>query len=218
MGCCKNFENNLIRKDYENLSNTFNLSGLKKNNFKSDKISNSIPIDEETINSFYNSNSNSKSQLDKYKKFNILDNIKEVESEYKESSVNTRLLSREIISPQNKFKIIQKMIKNNFVNRKNKIKTLRRNRSLPKYKLVLSEDIFNKKLNEYNENNKNNINYKISLKKSKNISESEKDNIILRKITRDFSFKSIKHEKQSLKNYKRKNRNRKFGLMNEKSS
>ena len=218
MGCCKNFENNLIRKNYENLSNSFNLRGLKKNIFKSDKISNSIPIDEETINSFYNSNSNSKSQLDKYKKFNILDNIKEVESEYKESSVNTRLLSREIISPQNKFKIIQKMIKNNFVNRKNKIKTLRRNRSLPKYKLVLSEDIFNKKLNEYNENNKNNINYKISLKKSKNISESEKDNIILRKITRDFSFKSIKHEKQSLKNYKRKNRNRKFGLMNEKSS
>jgi hypothetical protein len=218
MGCCKNFENNLIRKDYENLSNSFNLNGLKKNNFKSDKISNSIPIDEETINSFYNSNSNSKRQLDKYKKFNILDNIKEVESEYKESSVNTRLLSREIISPQNKFKIIQKMIKNNFVNRKNKIKTLRRNRSLPKYKLVLSEDIFNKKLNEYNENNKNNINYKISLKKSKNISESEKDNIILRKITRDFSFKSIKHEKQSLKNYKRKNRNRKFGLMNETSS
>ena len=218
MGCCKNFENNLIRKNYENLSNSFNLRGLKKNNFKSDKISNSIPIDEETINSFYNSNSNSKRQLDKYKKFNILDNIKEVESEYKESSVNTRLLSREIISPQNKFKIIQKMIKNNFVNRKNKIKTLRRNRSLPKYKLVLSEDIFNKKLNEYNENNKNNKNniyYKISLK---NISESEKDNIILRKITRDFSFKSIKHEKQSLKNYKRKNRNRKFGLMNEKSS
>ena len=212
MGCCKNFENNLIRKNYENLSNSFNLRGLKKNNFKSDKISNSIPIDEETINSFYNSNSNSKRQLDKYKKFNILDNIKEVESEYKESSVNTRLLSREIISPQNKFKIIQKMIKNNFVNRKNKIKTLRRNRSLPKYKLVLSEDIFNKKLNEYNENNKNNKNniyYKISLK---NISESEKDNIILRKITRDFSFKSIKHEKQSLKNYKRKNRNRKFGL------
>ena len=167
MGCCKNFENNLIRKDHENLSNSFNLNGLKKNNFKSDKISNSIPIDEETINSFYNSNSNSKNQLDKYKKFNILDNIKEVESEYKESSVNTRLLSREIISPQNKFKIIQKMIKNNFVNRKNKIKTLRRNRSLPKYKLVLSEDIFNKKLNEYNENNKNNINYKISLKKVK---------------------------------------------------
>ena len=169
MGCCENFEN-LIRKDYENLSNSFNLKGLKQNKITNDEISNSISIDEETINSFYNTNPKSKNQLDKYKKSNILDKIKEVESEYKESSVNTRRLSKDVISPQNKVKIIQKMIKYNLVHRKNKIKTLRKNRSLPKHKVILSEDIFNKKLNEYNENNKNNnsINYNLTLKKSKN--------------------------------------------------
>ena len=142
MGCCENFEN-LIRKDYENLSNSFNLKGLKQNKITNDEISNSISIDEETINSFYNTNPKSKNQLDKYKKSNILDKIKEVESEYKESSVNTRRLSKDVISPQNKVKIIQKMIKYNLVHRKNKIKTLRKNRSLPKHKVILSEDIFN---------------------------------------------------------------------------
>lgn len=218
MGCCENFEN-LIRKDYENLSNSFNLKGLKKNKITNDEISNSISIDEETINSFYNTNPKSKNQLDKYKKSNILDKIKEVESEYKESSVNTRRLSKDVISPQNKVKIIQKMIKYNLVHGKNKIKTLRKNRSLPKHKVILSEDIFNKKLNEYNENNKNNdsINYNLTLKKSKNNNEIEKNNIILRKTTGDFSFKSVNHEKSSKKNDKRKNRNKKFGLLNESS-
>ena len=218
MGCCENFDN-LIRRDYENLSNSFNLNGLKKTKITNDEISNSISIDEETINSFYITNPKSKIQFDKYKKSNVLDKIKEVESEYKESSVNTRRLSKDMISPQNKVKIIQNMIKNNLVHGNNKIKTLRKNRSLPKCKVILSEDIFNKKLNEYNENNKINVSikYNLTLKKSKNNSETENNNIILRKTTGDFSFKAVNHEKSSFTNYKRKNRNKKIGFFNESS-
>ena len=124
-----------------------------------------------------------------------------------------------MISPQNKVKIIQNMIKNNLVHGNNKIKTLRKNRSLPKCKVILSEDIFNNKLNEYNENNKINVSikYNLTLKKSKNNSETDNNNIILRKTTGGFSFKGVNHEKSSFTNYKRKNRNKKIGLFNESS-
>jgi hypothetical protein len=93
--------------------------------------------------------------LDEYKNNKILDKINEVDSEYIESPINTRLISKEIIHSQNNIKAIHNFIKNRNDNLNlKKIKSLRKNRSLPEFKAILNKNIFYKKLNEYNENNK----------------------------------------------------------------
>ena len=169
MGCCENI-NNIFGNNNDNLSESFYLNGLKEINFENRKKNDSIHIDNNVMNSLLKSNKFSKIQLDGYKKYKILDKINEVDSEYKESSINTRLISKEIISPQNNVKIINKLKNKKDNDKLTKIKNFRKTRSLPEFKTILNEDIFYKKLNEYNENNKlhnNKINkdYHISLKK-----------------------------------------------------
>ena len=107
MGCCENI-NNIFGNNNDNLSESFYLNGLKEINFENRKKNDSIHIDNNVMNSLLKSNKFSKIQLDGYKKYKILDKINEVDSEYKESSINTRLISKEIISPQNNVKIINK--------------------------------------------------------------------------------------------------------------
>ena len=169
MGCCENI-NNIFGNNNDNLSESFYLNGLKEINFENRKKNDSIHIDNNVMNSLLKSNKFSKIQLDGYKKYKILDKINEVDSEYKESSINTRLISKEIISPQNNVKIINKLKNKKDNDKLTKIKNFRKTRSLPEFKTILNEDLFYKKLNEYNENNKlhnNKINkdYHISLKK-----------------------------------------------------
>ena len=169
MGCCENI-NNIFGNNNDNLSESFYLNGLKEINFENGKKHDSIHIDNNVMNSLLKSNKFSKIQLDGYKKYKILDKINEVDSEYKESSINTRLISKEIISPQNNVKIINKLKNKKDNDKLTKIKNFRKTRSLPEFKTILNEDLFYKKLNEYNENNKlhnNKINkdYHISLKK-----------------------------------------------------
>jgi hypothetical protein len=169
MGCCENI-NNIFGNNNDNLSESFYLNGLKEINFENRKKHDSIYIDNNVMNSLLKSNKFSKIQLDGYKKYKILDKINEVDSEYKESSINTRLISKEIVSPQNNVKIINKLKNKKDNDKLTKIKNFRKTRSLPEFKTILNEDLFYKKLNEYNENNKlhnNKINkdYHISLKK-----------------------------------------------------
>ena len=169
MGCCENI-NNIFGNNNDNLSESFYLNGLKEINFENGKKNDSIHIDNNVMNSLLKSNKFSKIQLDGYKKYKILDKINEVDSEYKESTINTRLISKEIVSPQNNVKIINKLKNKKDTDKLTKIKNFRKTRSLPEFKTILNEDLFYKKLNEYNENNKlhnNKINkdYHISLKK-----------------------------------------------------
>ena len=169
MGCCENI-NNIFGNNNDNSSESFYLNGLKEINFENRKKNDSIHIDNNVMNSLLKSNKFSKIQLDGYKKYKILDKINEVDSEYKESTINTRLISKEIVSPQNNVKIINKLKNKKDNDKLTKIKNFRKTRSLPEFKTILNEDLFYKKLNEYNENNKlhnNKINkdYHISLKK-----------------------------------------------------
>ena len=87
----------------------------------------------------------------------------------------------EFLDLKKKFKVIHDM---------GKIKSLRRNRSQPEFKIILSEENFNKKLNEYNNNN---INY------SRNDAEN---NLIFAKSLVNFSFKDNKFIPITEGNYK----------------
>ena len=189
MGCCEDLSN-IIGIKNKDLSNSFRLKGIKERNLRIENNDNSYLMDNKTLNHILNKNHISKIKLDIYRKNKTLDKINEVDSEYNESSLNTRLISREKISPSNKNKIINNCIKNNLANEKlGKIKTLRRNRSQPEFKIILSEENFNKKLNEYNNNN---INYNHSLKKVNYSRNDINNNLIFAKSLVNFSFKDNK--------------------------
>ena len=154
MGCCENI-NYLYRNNNQDLSSSFYSKEIKEINLVNEKNPNFIDVDEQEMNSILKSNKFTKIKLDEYKNNKILDKINEVESEYKESQINTRLISKEIIPSQNDIKAIHNLIKNRNDNMNlKKIKGLRKNRSLPEFKTILNKNIFYKKLNEYNENNK----------------------------------------------------------------
>ena len=194
MGCCENI-NNIFRNNNEDLSHSVNLKGIKEINFENEKKHNFFNIDNNVMNSLLKSNKFTKIQLDDYQQYKILDKINEVDSEYKESSINTRLISKEIISPQNNIKSIHKFNKSKKENEEfKKIKVLRKNRSLPEFKTILNEDVFYKKLNEYNENNKfhnnrMNKNYHISLNKLDKSKTESKFNFEYYKVMDDLSGK-----------------------------
>ena len=146
MGCCEDLSN-IIGIKNKDLSNSFRLKGIKERNLRIENNDNPDLMDNKILNKFINNNRISKIKLGTYRKNKTLDKINEVDSEYNESSLNIRLISREKISPSNKNKIINNCIKNNLANEKlGKIKTLRRNRSQPEFKIILSEENFNKKL------------------------------------------------------------------------
>ena len=219
MGCCEN-KNNLITNKNNDLPDSFYFKGIKNEvNLRNNDNINLNSNDKKSINSFLNNKQTSKIDLDKYHKFKILDKINEVESEYNESSVNTRLLSKEIISPQNKIKAINNLIQNNFGNNRfNKIKNLRKNRTLPKFKTILSEENFNKKLSEYSENNNKinriNLNYNFSLKKLNRSKSVTKCNIVYTKAMEDLNYIDNIFNINSEINRKKIKRNEKYKIFN----
>lgn len=202
MGCCENM-NNLFSNNNKDLSNSLFLKGIKEENFNksNNKYKNSNKINKNSNENkvghyFYKNNSTSKIQLGNIDKNKTLDKINEVESEYKESSIiNSILISKEKITPKNKINIYQNLAKNNIKTRKNnEIQILRNNRSRPEIKTILSEDIFYKKLNEYNENNKfhnnrMNKNYHISLNKLDKSKTESKFNFEYYKVMDDLNGK-----------------------------
>jgi hypothetical protein len=219
MGCCEN-KNNLIQNKNNDLPDSFYFKGIKNEvNLRNNDNINLNSNDKKSINSFLNNKQTSKIDLDKYHKFKILDKINEVESEYNESSVNTRLLSKDIISPQNKIKAINNLIQNNFGNNRfNKIKNLRKNRTLPKFKTILSEENFNKKLSEYSENNNKinriNLNYNFSLKKLNRSKSVTKCNIVYTKAMEDLNCIDNIFNINSEINRKKIKRNEKYKIFN----
>ena len=153
MGCCENI-NNLFDKN-KNLSKSFS---LKEKNLSTNNKDYKFNIDNAYIKKLLKNNQTPKFDLNVYKRYKILDKINEEDSEYKESSVNTRIINNEKKSNKYKEREIKKIVKNNIGNKKlEKMKISRRNRSFSEFKTILSEDIFYKKLNEYKKNDK--INY-----------------------------------------------------------
>jgi hypothetical protein len=210
----------LIPNKNNDLPDSFYFKGIKNEvNLRNNDNISLNSNDKKSINSFLNNKQTSKIDLDKYHKFKILDKINEVESEYNESSVNTRLLSKDIISPQNKIKAINNLIQNNFGNNRfNKIKNLRKNRTLPKFKTILSEENFNKKLSEYSENNNKinriNLNYNFSLKKLNRSKSVTKCNIVYTKAMEDLNYIDNIFNINSEINRKKIKRNEKYKIFN----
>lgn len=151
MGCC---ENSRIFLGYQNKksSSSSSLNALKETNL-SNEIKKDSPIYIDKVLKKLLRNKTPKLYLNKYKKYKVLDKINEEESESKESSANNQkyFLKEKIVE---NLKIKKEKLKTQNI-KLEKIKTLRKNRSHPKFKIKLNEEMFIKKLNEYKENSKN---------------------------------------------------------------
>ena len=215
MGCCENI-NNIIRNKNKDLSNSYYSypNVLKEENLLKIDKSKLIPEEDKIISSPIKNNSISRKKSD-FKKNHVLDKINEVESEYKESSINISILTRDKVSPKSKIKVFDNVIiKNRNKGNKgslSKIKNLRKKRSQDKNRKILSDDRFNKKLNEYNNMS---MNYAFHLNNLTRIKTDSKNNI-LDKTMGDLSFKDHNFIIVSKRNLKRVNRNVKFKLFNE---
>ena len=202
MGCCENSRNIL---GYQNKSSatSSSLIGLKETN-----LSNGISIDSniclDNVIKTLLRNKTPKLSLNKFQKYKVLDRIKE-ESESRESTVNNQKnLSRE----KNVDNLKQENSNSKNIKLEN-IKLLRKNRSHPRFKTKLNEEMFIKKLNEYKENNKtkknknsNNIAQLNSFKESK--SEHLFNNSIGDSSLKD-SINKINKEKRNKKNGNKRN-------------
>ena len=217
MGCCENIHY-LIGRNNKDLSMPFHLSEIKSGNTSKLTLSSPIKVDKnEIMNSPFKTNLISKLQFDDYKKNIILDKINEEESEYKESSVNTKITKIEKESPKKDFKDFQNLMKNKINKRKyhkyHNNKSQDKNRSHPKFQTILTDDKFNKKLNEYkNHINMKKIFYLNNLTKKK---EKKSNDFIFEKSMDDLSFKRDIFETICEKQNKRAIRNVRFKLFNE---
>jgi hypothetical protein len=174
MGCCEKTINIL---GYQNqVSSSSSLISLKETNLSGvDRNDSPILLNKVLKSILRDKSPNLKVNFNKSKKKKlILEKIKEEESESKESSINyQKMISKEkLIEIRNSKKLNIISNKNNSKKLEN-IKILRKNRSHPKFKTKLNEQIFIKKLNEY-KNNKtkgnnyiNNLSYISQLKESK---------------------------------------------------
>lgn len=203
MGCCQNPINILGYKNKKS-EDSSSLTAIKETN-----LSNGISMDSQTyldnVLKTLLRNKTPKLTFHKYKKIKILDKINEEESESKESSINNqKIISKEkIVDNLKKEKTKSENIK------LDNIKILRKNRSHPRFKTKLNEEMFIKKLNEYKENNKtkknknsNNIAQLNSFKESK--SEHLFNNSIGDSSLKD-SINKINKEKRNKKNGNKRN-------------
>ena len=175
MGCCEKTINILGYQYKISSSSSSSLIGLKETNLSSGaKNDSSISLNKVLKSLLRDKPPNIKVNLNKSnKKKIVLEKIKEEESESKESSINNKkMISKEkLIEIRNSKKL--NIISNKNSKKLENIKLLRKNRSHPKFKIKLNEQIFIKKLNEY-KNNKtkgnnyiNNLSYISQLKESK---------------------------------------------------
>ena len=171
MGCCENYKNLLGYQNKASSSSSSSLMKLKETNLAGGKKTSS-PISIDNVLKTLLRTKTPQLTLKRPKKLKMLDKIKEEESEYIESSMNyQKMMSKEKI---NNFRSSKKkdMSKTNNIKIEN-IKILRKNRSHPKFKTKLNEEMFIKKLNEYKKNKSrrnlyiNSLSYLSQLKESK---------------------------------------------------
>ena len=204
MGCCENSRNIL---GYQNKSSatSSSLIGLKETN-----LSNGISIDSniclDNVIKTLLRNKTPKLSLNKFQKYKVLDRIKE-ESESRESTVNNQKnLSRE----KNVDNLKQENSNSKNIKLEN-IKLLRKNRSHPRFKTKLNEEMFLKKINEYKKNSKirrnNFVNY---ISQFSVLKESNSEQLFYKtmdELNLKDSINKINKEKKVKKNKKYKRNN-----------
>ena len=153
MGCCEN-SRNFLGYQNKNSKSSSSLITLKETNLSNEiKTDSNIYIDK-VLNNILR-NKTPKLSLNKNTKFKVLDRINE-EEESIESSINNQknILKEKLVE---NLKLKKDKIKNQNQNQNiklEKIKILRKNRTHPKFKIKLNEEMFIRKLNEYKDNNK----------------------------------------------------------------
>ena len=204
MGCCQNSENFLGYKN--KTSSSTSLTNIKETNLSNGiKIDSSIYLDK--VLKTILRNKTPKLTLSKYKKFKVLDKIREEEAESLESSnKRPKMLSRE--------KLDSNFKKEKHINKNSKLenmKILRKNRSHPKFKIKLNEEMFIKKLNEYKDN-KFKSNY---ISQLSHLKESKSEQLFNKSIG-DVSLKESINKINIEKINKKKEKNKRNNIYNKK--
>ena len=173
-------------------------------------------------------NKTPKLTFNKYKNFKILDKIKEEESESKESSIrNQKIISKDKIIDITKKKEKEKEKITNL--KLEKIKILRKNRSHPKFKTKLNEEMFNKKLNEYMKSCKtrrgiNYINNISIISQLSHFKESKSEQLFVTLYNKSLGDSSLKdsinkiNKEKINKNYSRNRNNNIYNKLKERGS
>ena len=209
MGCCENSRNFLNCQNKYTSSNS--TTRIKETNLSnSTKAGSAIYLD--NVLKTLLRNKTPKITLNRLRKCKVLDRINEEESESKESTVrNQKILSKE--------KKVENHKKEKFKNRNKKlehIQILRKNRSHPKFKTILSQETFNKKINEYMENNNKNKdinNYANYISQLSHLKESKSEQLFGSLYDKSIGDSSLKDSINKITNikknkvYKKTNRN-----------
>ena len=147
MGCCENSEN--VLGNNKNSTNSSSPKTLQETNL-SNEISKDLHNYIDDVLKTLLRNKTPKITINKSKNKKVLDKIKEEEFESNGTSLKEQ---RMLYKGKKLLNIKTEKLKNQNVRLEN-IKILRKNRSHPKFKTKLNEELFVKKLNEYMENNK----------------------------------------------------------------
>jgi hypothetical protein len=212
MGCCENSRNFL---GYQNKNSTSNSSkGIKETNLSNNnnnKANSAIYLDN-VLKSLLR-NKTPKINLNRFRKCKVLDRINEEESESKESTIqNQKILSKEKIRDSHKKEILKNKNK-----KLENIKILRKNRTHPKFKTILSQETFIKKINEYAENNskiKGMNNYANYVSQLSHLKESKSEQLFGSLYDRSGGDSSLKDSINKIINQKKSKKYKKTKITN----
>ena len=209
MGCCENYKNLLGYQNKASSSSSSSLMKLKETNLSGGKKTSSPILIDNVLKTLLRAKT-PQLTLKKPKKLKVLDKINEEESEYVESSMNRqKMMSKEkILDLRNSIK--KDKSKTNNIKIEN-IKILRKNRSHPKFKTKLNEEMFIKKLNEYKNNKSKRNLYISSLSYLSQLKESKSERLLgslYEKSGGDSSFKESINKINKEKKNKIINRNK----------
>ena len=192
MVCCEKTIN--ILGCQNKVSSSSSLIALKETNL-SNGTKNDSPISlNKVLKSLLRDKSpNLKVNFNKSKKKKLfLEKIKEEESESKESSINNqKMISKEKLIEIRNSKKLKIISKKNYNKKLENIKILRKNRSHPKLKTKLNEEIFIKKLKEYKNNKTKGNNYINNLSYISQLIESKSEQLFITLYDKSFSDSSF---------------------------
>jgi hypothetical protein len=201
MGCCENSGN--VFGNNKSSSNSSSPKTLQETNLSNEISKDSHNYIDDVLKALLRSKT-PKITINKSKNKKVLDKIKEEEFESNGTSLKEQ---RMLYKGKKLLNIKTEKLKNQNIRLEN-IKILRKNRSHPKFKTKLNEEVFVKKLNKYMENNKlKNNNYSNYISQLNNIKESKSEQFFHKAIGYSTLKDSI--NKMNKENIIRKNKNKK---------
>ena len=201
MGCCENSEN--VLGNNKNSTNSSSPRALQETNLSNEINKDSHNYIDDVLKTLLR-NKTPKITINKSKNKKVLDKIKEEEFESNGSSLKEQ---RMLYKGKKVLNVKTEKLKNQNKRLEN-IKILRKNRSHPKFKTKLNEELFVKKLNEYMENNKlKNNNYSNYISQLNNLKESNSEQFFHKTIGYSTLKDSI--NKMNKENIIRKSKNKK---------